>query len=40
MKQICELSCEDREVMGMAGHKRMETIFDKKNVVRETIERL
>ena len=37
MRQMWELSCEKRKAMGMAGRKRMETIFDKKVVVDETV---
>lgn len=40
MKQICELSYAERKAMGMAGRKRMEEIFDKKKVVKETIKKL
>lgn len=40
MKLMCELSYEERKVMGMAGRKRMEAVFDKKKVVEETIERI
>ena len=40
MKMMCELSCEKRKVMGMDGRKRMEDIFDKKKVVKETLFRL
>lgn len=40
MKQMCELSCEERKVMGMAGRKHMEEIFDKKKVVKETMKLL
>lgn len=38
MKQMCELSYEDRKAMGIAGRKHMEEVFDKKKVVEETIE--
>ena len=37
MQMMCDLSCVEQKAMGMAGRKRMETIFDKKKVVKETI---
>ena len=40
MKKMCELSYEERKVMGVAGRKRMESVFDKKKVVEETISKL
>ncbi len=40
MKKMALLSAEQREVMGLAGRKHMENIFDKKEVVVETIEAL
>ena len=40
MKRITELSVEERCTMGLAGRKRMEEVFDKKIVVRETNEAL
>lgn len=40
MKLMCELSSEKRKAMGMAGRERMEVIFDKKKVVKETMEQL
>lgn len=40
MKRFAGLSREERRVMGLAGRKRMEAIFDKKQVVRETVARL
>lgn len=40
MKQMTELSVEERCTMGLAGRKRMEDVFDKKKVVEETIGRL
>ena len=40
MKRFCALPMEERKAMGLAGRKRMEAIFDKKQVVRETIARL
>lgn len=40
MKQMCELSYEKRKAMGVAGRKHMENVFDKRNVVEETIEEL
>ena len=33
-------SNEERKAMGLAGRKRMEELFDKEKVVRETIQRL
>ena len=40
MKRFAGLSQEERRVMGLSGRKRMEAIFDKRQVVRETIARL
>ncbi|MBR4961853.1 MAG: glycosyltransferase family 4 protein [Clostridia bacterium] len=40
MKRFCELSYEERKNMGLAGRKRMEELFDKKQVVKETIIRI
>jgi galacturonosyltransferase len=37
MKKFINLSYEERKVMGLAGRKRMEDIFDKRKVVEETI---
>jgi len=37
MRQFVKLSYEKRKAMGLAGRKRMENIFDKKKVVRETL---
>lgn len=37
MNRMCDLSCEERKAMGMAGRKRMGKIFDKKVVVDETM---
>ena len=37
MKNMCELSHEDRKKMGIKGRARMEEKFDKKKVVSETI---
>ncbi len=37
MKEFTKLSYEERKVMGLAGRKRMENVFDKKKVVAETI---
>ena len=34
---MCNLSNEQRAVMGMSGRKRMEAVFDKKKVVMDTI---
>lgn len=40
MKEICELSQDERKVMGIAGRKRMEEFFDKRKVVEKTIKKL
>lgn len=40
MKNMTELSVEERATMGEAGRKRMEEIFDKKFVVEETVRSL
>ena len=40
MKGFTELKKEERKRMGQAGRKRMETLFDKKEVVKKTISRL
>lgn len=40
MKKFMLLSHEERSVMGLVGRKRMEKIFDKGKVVRETIEHI
>ena len=37
MKRFTELSNAQRKTMGLEGRKRMEDVFDKKKVVRETI---
>ncbi|MBR2924109.1 MAG: glycosyltransferase family 4 protein [Clostridia bacterium] len=37
MKQMAEMSIDERRAMGLAGRKRMEDVFDKKKVVEETI---
>lgn len=37
MKGFVELSIEQRNAMGLAGRKRMEELFDKRKVVKETI---
>jgi len=37
MRQFAKLPYEKRKDMGLAGRKRMENIFDKKKVVRETL---
>lgn len=37
MKKMCGLSWSERRIMGLAGRKRMEDVFDKRKVVRETI---
>lgn len=40
MKKFTELSFEQRQVMGLAGRKRMEDVFDKKAVVEATMKKL
>lgn len=40
MKRFCALPAEERKVMGLAGRKRMETVFDKRKVVEQTIRHL
>ena len=40
MKHFYGLTMEQREIMGLAGRKRMEAVFDKRKVVEETIRRL
>lgn len=40
MKGFMSLSYEERKSMGIAGRKRMEEVFDKKKVVKNTIDRL
>lgn len=40
MRQFLDLSVEQREAMGLAGRKHMETVFDKKRVVGETMKAL
>lgn len=40
MKQFAEMPYEDRKAMGLSGRNRMETLFDKKQVVEKTISRL
>lgn len=40
MKEICELSQDERKAMGIAGRKRMEEFFDKRKVVEKTIKKL
>lgn len=37
MKQFAELTFAERKAMGLSGRKRMETLFDKKQVVEKTI---
>lgn len=37
MKQMAETSLEERRAMGMAGRKHMEDVFDKKEVVENTL---
>lgn len=38
MKKFEEFSYEKRKVMGLAGHERMEKLFNKKRIVEQTIE--
>ncbi len=40
MKKFLTLSFEERKKMGIAGRKHMEDVFDKRKVVKETIEKL
>lgn len=40
MKRFSGLSYDDRKAMGLAGRKRMEALFDRKQVVKDTIARL
>lgn len=40
MKKFTELSYEERKEMGLAGRRRMEEMFDKRNVVAKTLEAL
>lgn len=40
MKKFAVLPCEQRKAMGLAGRKRMEELFDKRDVVQKTIEYL
>jgi len=40
MKRICMIPFQERKFMGLAGRRRMEELFDKKMVVKETIDRL
>ena len=40
MKRFCELTIEERRQMGLSARRRMEEIFDKKKVVKETIANL
>lgn len=40
MKKFSMLSYDERKAMGLAGRKRMEDIFDKKKVVKETLKEL
>ena len=37
MKQFTEMGYEARKTMGLSGRKRMEALFDKKQVVEKTI---
>ena len=38
MKQMLETEYVDRKAMGMCGRKHMEEVFDKRRVVKETID--
>ena len=40
MKQFAEMPYEARKTMGLSGRKRMETLFDKKQVVEKTVSHL
>lgn len=40
MKQMLLLSRSDREKMGRSGHEHMARVFDKKLVVKKTVDRL
>ena len=40
MKEFTDLTYEQRKAMGLAGRKRMETLFDKRVVVKKTMNRL
>lgn len=40
MKEFTNLTYEQRKAMGLAGRKRMETLFDKRVVVKKTMNRL
>jgi len=40
MKKFIELDFDVRRTMGLAGRQHMEQVFDKKKVVKETIEKL
>lgn len=40
MKEFIELPYERKKQMGIAGRKHMETVFDKKKVVEETLQRI
>lgn len=40
MKRFCGLTLDERQQMGLSARKRMEELFDKRKVVRETIARL
>ena len=37
MKQFTKLSYDERKAMGLAGRKRMEMLFDKRDVVKDTM---
>lgn len=40
MKHFVELTYEDKKNMGIAGRKRMEKLFDKRTIVKETIRKI
>lgn len=40
MKKMLQLTAQERAEMGIAGRKHMETVFDKRIVVKKTVERL
>ena len=40
MRRFCGLTAEERRRMGLAGRRHMEERFDKRKVVKETVEAL
>lgn len=38
MKQFCELTLDEKKKMGLSARRRMEEIFDKRKVIKETID--